>query len=224
MLQIRDGRVTLDARDVPVAEILAEWTRVGETRIVNANRVKGPPLTLRLVNVAERDALKTILRDISGYITVVRAAGAPGASAFDRILVLATSSGTPPAATASTAASPGAGQPRGSAAAVVPLPRNVAHDLGQAAGGSSAPATNNAPGSPALDGNARAASDVLRPSPAAQGVRNFARRPPGAPEPEEQTPTPPRMVPSFVPGLVGGQVQPTLGSTAPGLLPPSPKP
>jgi hypothetical protein len=37
-LSIRDGRVTLVARDVPLRQILAEWARVGRTRIVNADR------------------------------------------------------------------------------------------------------------------------------------------------------------------------------------------
>lgn len=88
-LQIRDGRVTLDARRVPVREILAEWARVGETQIVNADRVEGPPLTLRLVDVPEREALDMVLHRASGYVAVLRAIDAPGASAFARIYVLA---------------------------------------------------------------------------------------------------------------------------------------
>jgi hypothetical protein len=35
-LSIQDGRVKLVARDATVREILAEWARVGQTKIINA--------------------------------------------------------------------------------------------------------------------------------------------------------------------------------------------
>ena len=38
-LSIHDGRVTLDAQDVTVRQILTEWARVGKTRIVNGERI-----------------------------------------------------------------------------------------------------------------------------------------------------------------------------------------
>jgi hypothetical protein len=34
-LSIRDGRVTLDAQDVTLRQILTEWARIGKTRIIN---------------------------------------------------------------------------------------------------------------------------------------------------------------------------------------------
>ena len=43
-----NGRVTLVAKDVTVREILAEWARVGQTRIVNAEKLTGGPVTLEL--------------------------------------------------------------------------------------------------------------------------------------------------------------------------------
>ena len=49
----------------------------------------------------EAQALDTILRSAAGYVMAPRMAGAPGASVYDRILILATS--RPPAATAPAA-------------------------------------------------------------------------------------------------------------------------
>jgi len=47
-LQISNGRVTLHAQNVPVRTILAEWSKVGGTRIMNGDGVAGAPLTLDL--------------------------------------------------------------------------------------------------------------------------------------------------------------------------------
>jgi hypothetical protein len=92
-LQLRDGLVTLDAQNVPIRQILSEWARVGGTRIVNGEKITGAPVTLQLSGVPERQALDTILRGVSGYMLASRQAGMPtGASSFDRILILPTSS------------------------------------------------------------------------------------------------------------------------------------
>lgn len=88
-LLIRDGRAKLSARNVPASRILAEWARVGKTRVVNAERVMGPPLTLELEWVPERVALDTILRSASGYVAAPRPGGGAGiGSLFDRILIM----------------------------------------------------------------------------------------------------------------------------------------
>jgi hypothetical protein len=91
-LQIQNGIVTLDARNVSVRQILAEWARVGGARIVNGEKVAGGPVTLQLNGIPERQALDAILRGVSGYMLASRQAGSVGASAFDRILILPTSS------------------------------------------------------------------------------------------------------------------------------------
>lgn len=89
-IQIRDGRVTLQAKDASPREILAEWARVGQTRIVNGERVPGSPLTLTLTDVPEAKALDLILRSVAGYLAAPRAAGAAAApSQYDRIVVMA---------------------------------------------------------------------------------------------------------------------------------------
>lgn len=90
-LAIKDGRVTLVARDVPLSEILAEWARVGQTTIVDGDKLTGPAVTLELVDVTEAQALQTLLRSASGYLAAPRRPGVPGTSYFDRILILASS-------------------------------------------------------------------------------------------------------------------------------------
>jgi hypothetical protein len=59
--------------------------------------VSGAPLTLKLVNVTEAQALETILRSVAGYMAAPRhTTGGP--SAYDRIMIMATTSAPPPAA------------------------------------------------------------------------------------------------------------------------------
>jgi hypothetical protein len=92
-LEIRDGRVSLDAQNVPVRQILAEWARVGGSRVINGDKIVGAPVTLQFNAVPERQALDIILRGVSGYMLAARQAGSTGVSAFDRILILPTSAG-----------------------------------------------------------------------------------------------------------------------------------
>lgn len=91
-LHIQDGRVTLEAQNVPVRQILAEWARVGGAKIVNGEKVAGAPLTLQLQAMPERQALDIILRGVSGYMLAARQQAGTGVSAFDRIMILPTSS------------------------------------------------------------------------------------------------------------------------------------
>jgi len=103
-LTMAEGRVTLIAHEVPLQRILAEWARVGDTRIVNGDKLFGPPVTLELVDVPEGRALDMVLRQAAGYMAAPRPAGQPGVSLYDRILILPTS--RPPTVTASTAPQP----------------------------------------------------------------------------------------------------------------------
>ncbi|MGE5360024.1 MAG: hypothetical protein ACM3NQ_13485 [Bacteroidales bacterium] len=89
-LQIVNGRVTLQARDASAREILDEWARVGQVKVVNADKIAGVPLTLDLQSVPEGQALETVLRSVSGYVAAPRTASSvPGPSIYDRILVMA---------------------------------------------------------------------------------------------------------------------------------------
>ena len=104
-LTMQDGRVTLIADNVPIRQILQEWARVGQARIVNAEKVSGPNLTLQLVNVPERDALDVILRSASGYIAAPRAAVVADAGVYDRITIFMSTT-HPPAQVVSAAPPP----------------------------------------------------------------------------------------------------------------------
>lgn len=106
-LTLEGGRATLVATQASAREILAEWARVGQVRIVNADKLVGPPLTLQLTNVPERKALDTVLRAAAGYMAAPRATRLPGASTFDRLIIMPTSSTSGGAV--ATAVAPGRG-------------------------------------------------------------------------------------------------------------------
>jgi hypothetical protein len=88
-LQVANGRITLQARDATVREILAEWARVGQVKIVNGERIAGAPMTLDLQGVPEAQALNTLLRSVTGYMAAPKAAAVAGASIYDRIIIMA---------------------------------------------------------------------------------------------------------------------------------------
>ena len=73
-LTLRNGRVTLVARDATLRQILTEWARVGKTTIVNVEKIPGGPLTLELRDVPESEALDILLRTLSGYLAAPRPA------------------------------------------------------------------------------------------------------------------------------------------------------
>lgn len=90
-LTIQDGRVSLIATNVTVRQILTEWARIGQTKIVNVERISGGPVTLQLTNVPELQALDVLLRSVSGYLAAPRPTDASNLSRFDRIILLPTS-------------------------------------------------------------------------------------------------------------------------------------
>jgi len=85
---IQNGRVTVSAQDATMRQILTEWARVGQTRIVNLERVSGAPMTIELTNVPEAQALDTLLRSVSGYLAAPRPEPQPNASLYDRIFLM----------------------------------------------------------------------------------------------------------------------------------------
>ncbi|MFN7978969.1 MAG: hypothetical protein U0P30_12585 [Vicinamibacterales bacterium] len=151
-LDIRDGLVTLQASNVPARQILAEWARVGGTRVVGGERIAGAPLTLFLEGVPEAKALDIILRGAAGYMAANRAVPGTGRSRYDRIMVLASSTppagggnaagatnrpapprpfGVPPAVEPPDASDTGANDPEPVAAAEVPQVNPFANAFGQ---------------------------------------------------------------------------------------------
>jgi hypothetical protein len=85
---LRDGRVSIVAKDATLAEILTEWAKIGQTTIINADRLPHDRVTLELRNVGEQQALDVLLRAVSGYLAAPRAIPVASASQFDRIFVM----------------------------------------------------------------------------------------------------------------------------------------
>src|SRR5437016_1865847 len=97
---LNNGRVSIVAKDATVRQILAEWARVGQTKVINVDRIPGGPLTLELSNVPEGQALDVLLRSVSGYMAAPRQTVATNLSVFDRIIVMPTTAAPRPAAAA----------------------------------------------------------------------------------------------------------------------------
>ena len=211
-LEFQDGKVHLNAQNAPVSQILSEWSRRGRTTIVNGERIPGPPVTLELQDVSEQQALEIVLRGVSGYLVAARDTAVAGASAYDRIYIIPTSSR--PTATAAPPQAQQAVQvqdnfddndpPPG------PRPPNVApgarlpRDVGP-------PAAR--PPVPALD------DDGQPPSPPVPGPNNpFAPTPnparPGVVTPGTPSPTP-------YPGAITPAIP---GPNTPGVITPTPTP
>ena len=89
-MSIQDGKVSIDAQDVTIRQILTEWARIGKTRIVNVERIGGGPITLKLDAVPEKQALDIILRTVPGYIAAPRETFVANASLYATILVMPT--------------------------------------------------------------------------------------------------------------------------------------
>ena len=65
-LTIRNCRVTLKASNATIAEILEEWARIGQTRIVNGESVTAELVNVDLTDVPETHALDAILSSVAG--------------------------------------------------------------------------------------------------------------------------------------------------------------
>jgi hypothetical protein len=107
-VEFYEGRVSVDATAVPVRAILSEWGKVGGTKIIGAEKITGLPVTVKLIDVTEAQALETILRSVAGYMAAPRNTGT-GLSRYDRILVMATTTAPPPAARPAPATNNNAG-------------------------------------------------------------------------------------------------------------------
>lgn len=96
-VRFEGGYVSVSARSASLRDVLAEWTRQGQTRFVNTEKVGGALVTIELVHVPEKQALEVLLRSVAGYVAAPRSSMAGGVSVFDRIVVMPTSSAPPPA-------------------------------------------------------------------------------------------------------------------------------
>jgi len=213
---IHNGRVTIVAKDATVRQILAEWARVGKTKIVNAERIPGGPVTLELKDVPEADALDVLLRTLSGYIAAPRASLAADASLYDSIAVMPTvASAAPRTSAPSSGPAPFSPPPvfnqndddADAAPAPGPVrPGGVPPQPGRPPIFSTFPMPQ--PGNPA--GNARPMLPVVRPG----GVSAGQQQQNNNQEPLQQPVAPPPAGPSSSPGGFAG-------TSAPGMMPPA---
>ena len=88
-LTIAEGRVTLTAAEVPLGDILAEWSRAGSTRFEGAGELGSARVTLHLEGVPEREALRLLLRPAAGFLAAPRRSQGAGASMYDRVWIRA---------------------------------------------------------------------------------------------------------------------------------------
>jgi hypothetical protein len=111
-LSFHEGKVDLSAENASLRAILTEWARVGGTRVLNAERIVSPPVTVEFKGAYEQQALESLLRGVSGYIVGPRLTpGGPSSSGFDRIVILATSNAPRPAAVTPAVSRPPGPQP-----------------------------------------------------------------------------------------------------------------
>lgn len=88
-LQIEKGLVTLDAQNVTVDEVLARWIDTTGLNVVSkSGQGSDIPVSLHLEGVPERDALRMVLRDLSGYIMGERVDPRTGLVTIDRLMIL----------------------------------------------------------------------------------------------------------------------------------------
>ena len=113
-LVIQDGKVTLKAEQASLRQILAEWERQGQVKVVGADKLAGAPVTLTLVDIPEKQALEIVMRGVPGYMAIDRVAQADaapaGPSRYDRVVVMARAT-TPVPAAATGASAAGRGMP-----------------------------------------------------------------------------------------------------------------
>jgi hypothetical protein len=126
-LTLQDGRVSIVAKDATVRQILTEWARVGQTKIVNVEKIPGPPMTLELTNMPEQQALDLLLRTVSGYMAAARPIPGPAnVSTYDRIVVMPTPA--PPRTALAAAPAPGSPTPAAYPQPNFPQPQVAADD------------------------------------------------------------------------------------------------
>ena len=101
---VANGRVTLTATEVPLGDVLAEWSRAGSTRFEGVGELGAAPVTLHLEGVPERDALRLLLRPAAGFLAAPRRPGDPGASIYDLVRIRVARRAPPPAPAGASAA------------------------------------------------------------------------------------------------------------------------
>jgi hypothetical protein len=119
-ISFNEGKVTIVAENVTLAEILAEWTRKGGSRFEISGRLPATPMMLtEFKDQPEGDVLRTLLREAPGYGAQMRTAG-PGASTIQTAFILAART-----TTATSSASAPISQPLQQSPSPVAAPRMI---------------------------------------------------------------------------------------------------
>jgi hypothetical protein len=195
VITMHDGLVTVSAKDVTLRQIMAEWAKVGQTKIVNAEGIAGGPITISLVDVPEEQALATLLRSVSGYLAAPRPTVVKNAARYDRILVVPTTA--TPARPTTAALPPAFPQPR------VQAPQNNDDD-----------ADGPPPPAPPLGGPA---APVVGQQPRAPVFNNTSTFPPAINPQDGPNVAPPVSAPTASPTAA-------TGTATPGVIIPAPAP
>lgn len=180
-LSIANGRATLIATDVPVRQILAEWARIGQTKVVNGDRIVGPNLTLQLIDRPEREVLDVVLRTAAGYVAAPRSEAVTTLSVYDRILILPTSQAPAYSPASVSASTPTFQRPQ------MPVPMPMPEDDPADHPNAPMPVQGGVQGVPGM--------------PMSQGVGPQMQPAPGMPQPQPQTLPRPGMLPQPPPGM-----------------------
>jgi hypothetical protein len=195
-MTLANGRVTLIARNATPRQILEEWARRGQIRIVNAERLAGGPDTIVLTNEPESNALAIVLQSAAGYIAAPRRVPMANASMYDRILIMPSSVASP--APAYRAAAPQPMMPQEPTVFEVPPdPSALANDDGS---GAPAPAA----GAVFQQGDPNGVQPGMAPPPTQNALTPYLpppdpnaepAPPPTVPQPSQQTTTLPGVLP-----------------------------
>lgn len=220
-LTLRAGRVSLVATDATPAQIFDAWSRAGGVAVINADRLPSTPVTIRLDDVPEEQALETVLRSVSGYLARRRVVADASRSLFDRIIILA----TPVTARITAPAPPPPARAAGTPAPVFPQPPAIQEAPRPDAAAASQPAAEPA-GIPQGPGVVRLIGPDGQPM---EDDQAGAPPPPATPYGGADAPNvppqgaPPGFVPPQAPPPGAGAPAP-IGVPAPGMVVPAPPP
>ena len=218
---MQNGRVSVLAKDATLRQILTEWARVGQTKVVNVERVPGPPMTIELRDIPEAQALEILLRSLSGYMAAPRPSQAPNLSRFDRIVVMPTMAAARQPATTAAAPPPVFQQPQAMMAPQMAQPADPNEDDERQVPG--APLQNPGPPRPVF--SAFPQPQIVSPNGAPVNMQQPGYTPPpGMQLPADaQKPPAPSAFPTAAPGVaIPGMVVPA--PPQPGVNPNQPQP
>lgn len=89
-----DGVVTLEAKNVTIREILAEWSRQTGAVFANAEKLPSQPQTLLFEQMPQSAVIDSLLRDAAGYLLAPQGGGPVATSNVASVYIIPTSRAT----------------------------------------------------------------------------------------------------------------------------------